>query len=181
MSCPPLTPLLVSPGVCVSACPSGYTQSTETIYECVSTLPCPVDFIVVGDSNTECTKPAPTIILQNESCAEGFDEWEANKCYKSCPSGFVDNGLSCLKHTLTRDAVTLTKECSNIFYYSPYEGAPCTFSTIGIWIITLCLIGGAWLIYVGYKFYQRASLEAKLKLTANEHLLQQINNYFLTN
>jgi hypothetical protein len=143
----------------------------------VEDVECPENFIAVEDSNTTCTKPAPISINQGESCPDGTEEWEANLCYEQCPPFFADNGLSCLKRSFTRDAFSLRTECSNIFYYSPFEGAPCTVSPIGLWIITLCIIGGVWLIYVIYTFVQKPTLKVS-EMTQEDSILKQIDNYF---
>jgi len=178
MSCPPQTPIEVSPGFCASACPSGYVQSTEDVYECVSSIACPVGFTAVTGNNTQCRKPAPLTITQGQSCGVGYDEWEQNKCYVSCPAGFTDNGLSCIKNSFTRDAHPLAEQCNTIFQYAAYEGAACTFSPIGLWIITLCVIGFVWLFYIMYKFIQRSYYRSTHRLTNDEEILEQINGYF---
>jgi hypothetical protein len=163
----------------VSACPQNYTQSSDDPYECVSTIPCPDGFTAKEGSNTECNKPAPTTITESQSCAPGFDEWEQNLCYESCPVGFTDNGLSCLKNSLTRDAVILLKHCSSILYYSPFEGAPCIFSPIGVLIVGLCGIFFLWSIYVVYKFMNDTSFLNKTCST-DKSLLKRINSYFVS-
>jgi len=173
VTCPSQYPLLLLLKYCVSQCPPNYVQSSEDVFECVSQVQCPPNFILKSGSNVECTKPAPSQIQYGEQCAEGYEEWVQNFCFQNCPLPFLDNGVSCLKPTLTRDYVPLeaSSECKSIFLNSSLTG--CKLSAIGISIFIVLSIGIFWLMWMFFKVFKTLSVKDPV-----ETAIKKIDLYF---
>ena len=173
MTCPSQYPILLFLKYCVSQCPSGYVQSSEDVFECVSQVQCPANFTAKQGSNVECIKPAPTPIQYGDQCASGYEEWVQNFCYQNCPPPFLDNGISCLKPTLTRDYVLLD-ECKSIFLTSSPSG--CKVSATGISLFIVLSIGLIWIVWMFYKLFKGRVSKEPL-----QSVIDEINAYFNRN
>lgn len=179
MRCDSKTPVLLNTGVCVSLCPPLYTQSTEDATECVSFFTCPTGFSAAPGSNVQCNKPAPLVITEDETCAEGYQEWQRNLCYVDCPSPLTENGLSCFKPTLTRDSSSSfqLKTCG---IFSVLNGTECKLTSIGIALFIVCGLGVAYLLYILYKHLRALVKESKRPIPVQDPILNKINAYFLS-
>jgi hypothetical protein len=180
VKCNSKTPVLLETGVCVSSCPPFHIQSTEDPTECVSFLNCPVGFTPVLGSNVECNKPSPLVITEGETCAAGYEEWERNLCYMSCPPTYTDNGLSCFKNTVTRDSAPAFQEETCGVFYSLGSNNTCKLSAIGIALLVVCILGLCYLLHIIYQHLRNLVRESKRPILVQDQILNKINSYFLS-
>jgi hypothetical protein len=166
-------PVRLNSGVCVSACPLGYIQSTEEETECVVNSFCPFGFTASPTSNVECQKPFVTI-SSGEKCANGYEEWDDLKCYQNCPGSLISNGTVCEKQTITRDSTVPTTQCDTILFYAPYAGASCRLSLLGSVIVLICILS-----LLGIVFYvMNLMRQINPNIKKEEELIRQIDSYF---
>lgn len=117
---------------CYCRCPTGTSAANEDPTKCIADSPtCAVYAVNAGapgsliDDQTftmTCIKVRQD--LEDGLCAPGFTEWQSGSCYINCPSGLIENGLSCLKRPLQRSYKT--PECDNGFFY--LNGSDCVIS-----------------------------------------------------
>jgi hypothetical protein len=173
VTCPSEFPILLFSEYCVSQCPFGYVQSSEDVFECVSQVQCPTNFTIKQGSNVECTKPAPSQITYGEKCEDGYEEWVSNFCFLNCPEPFLDNGISCLKPTITRDYTPPSSQCDSIFL--TYSSTGCKVSAIGISIFTVLSIGIIWLVWMFFELFKTRNPKDPL-----DSAIKNIETYFKT-
>jgi hypothetical protein len=141
--------------VCYCRCPTGSSPANEDGTKCVPDVPtCAAYAVNAGPSGPyladdpiftlSCTKVrrAP----ESGLCPSGFTEWQSGSCYVNCPSGLIENGLSCLKRPLQRSY--MSPHCDSGLYY--FNGSDCILSSAGLLFFILFLI---LLWYVGTKIF----------------------------
>jgi len=74
---------------------------------------------------------------------------------------FLENGLACLKPTLTRDYVPLSE--------------PSGVSVLDVFIFIVSFIGIAWLLWMVYKYYKSVLPSTKNPVIST---IDNINGYF---
>ena len=136
--------------VCYCRCPSGTSPANEDPTKCVPDAPtCAVYAVNAGSPGAlsddliftlSCTKIRQSPV--DGACPSGFTEWQSGSCYINCPSGLIENGLSCLKRPVQRNY--RNPVCDNSLYY--FNGSDCVMSTSGL-LFMIFLI--ATLLYVG--------------------------------
>jgi len=154
----------------MSACPGGFQLYQNTCYG-----PCPLYMEPANEDPSKCAASAtcPTFCnncdsLMNDNvfslvcnkigqakeitCPEGFTEWQTGTCFINCPSGLMENGLTCLKRPINRQFVL--PGCS-MFYL--YTGTECTLNPIVLFFV-VCLAAA----FLYFAFVASSKLSAEL-------------------
>jgi len=124
--------------VCYCRCPSGSSPANEDPTKCVPDFPTCSEYAVSAGFSSGALVSDPTFTLscikvrrpveQSGLCLSGYTEWQSGSCYVNCPSGLVENGLTCLKRPLQRSYKYPT--CENSLYY--FSGTDCYLSFNGV-------------------------------------------------
>ena len=142
----------------MQVCPSGFLLYQGTCYGA-----CPINTAPANEDPTKCVSqatcaslaPAGTLINDNVfdlvcnkigtakvgTCAAGYTEWQTGTCYINCPSGLLENGLTCLKRPIARQFQN--PACDTLLYW--YSGTSCTFNPLAILFIVCIIAAFLWL------------------------------------
>jgi len=133
-------------------CPKGSVPSEDNS-RCTSTVECST--FTIGDfelSQDESYKSVcKKIAIQKEAfgldCPEGTVEYLPGLCFARCPTGLVENGLSCLKRSIRRPMLRM---CRSLLTW--YDGENCVPNPLSILFITV-FIG----FFIGSALYSNAT------------------------